>query len=319
MLLYLACSIIIFLPGFKMPRIKAYMENPKQSIGDSNKYIFKVLLNNFYYPFCRIDVYLGLKHRLESTQEKLFFCTGIFHGESTYELDISFEHCGIYEITHDLILVHDLLGIFSRKITNISDVHAVVMPGELGFDISTERFAPDDEQLEMADPLAGSDVSEIKELRDYRAGDRLSQIHWKLSTKSEDLIVKEYANNAGVTVAIAADGSYTTPSSMTAYYEMLYSFGKNMIKDDIFFKLIYFDSQTEDINSVRIDNVYDLGITIQQMYYNLVPTSIYELSSLYNSGAEGIKKMLYLTCINPEGGNFKPLLTKNDVRIVSII
>ena len=318
MLLYLACSILIFLPGFRLPKIKAYMETPKQNIDDNNKYIFKISLKNNYFPFCRIDVYLGIKHKLSNIKEKLFFCTSIFHGESIYELDFTFKNCGIYEISHDRVLLHDMLGIFSRKL-NIELVQAIVLPNDTDFHFTTSRFTPDDDLQDIADPLAGSDVSEIKELRDYRAGDRLSQIHWKLSTKSEDLIVKEYANNAGVTVAIAADGSYKNPDNMTSYYELLYSFGKNMLKDDIFFQLVYFDSQSEDILSNRIDNMYDLEIAIQNMYFNLVPTDIQELSSLYNYGNEGIKKMLYLTCNNTEIGNSQSLITKNEAKIITLI
>ena len=40
---------------------------------------------------------------------------------------------------------------------------------------------------------AGEDVSEVFQLRDYREGDRLSRINWKLSAKNGELIVKDYS------------------------------------------------------------------------------------------------------------------------------
>ena len=37
----------------------------------------------------------------------------------------------------------------------------------------------------------GTDVSQIFDVREYRPGDRLQRIHWKLSAKSDGLLVRE--------------------------------------------------------------------------------------------------------------------------------
>ena len=37
----------------------------------------------------------------------------------------------------------------------------------------------------------GNDFAEITDVREYRPGDRIKDIHWKLSAKKETLMVKE--------------------------------------------------------------------------------------------------------------------------------
>ncbi len=51
----------------------------------------------------------------------------------------------------------------------------------------------------------GSDNTELSDIRSYINGDSLKSIHWKLSSKSEDLIVKDYSRNNGNSVCILCD------------------------------------------------------------------------------------------------------------------
>ncbi|MBE6611790.1 MAG: DUF58 domain-containing protein [Ruminococcaceae bacterium] len=51
----------------------------------------------------------------------------------------------------------------------------------------------------------GSDNTELSDIRTYLSGDSLKSIHWKLSSKSEELIVKDYSRNKGNSVCILCD------------------------------------------------------------------------------------------------------------------
>ena len=45
--------------------------------------------------------------------------------------------------------------------------------------------------MEYAADRPGDDPSELYDIREYRAGDRISRIHWKLSERGEEVYVKE--------------------------------------------------------------------------------------------------------------------------------
>lgn len=51
----------------------------------------------------------------------------------------------------------------------------------------------------------GNVSSDVKEIREYRPGDRLQRIHWKLSAKLDDLFVKEMAHTSTLSIIIIPD------------------------------------------------------------------------------------------------------------------
>ncbi|MBQ8510183.1 MAG: DUF58 domain-containing protein [Clostridia bacterium] len=51
----------------------------------------------------------------------------------------------------------------------------------------------------------GSDNTELSDIRTYESGDSLKRIHWKLSSKGEELLVKEYSRNNGNHVYVFSD------------------------------------------------------------------------------------------------------------------
>lgn len=317
MILYLISAIVLFLPSFKLPEIILEMAASSQQTGQDNAFICRLLYRD-YYPFTRIKVTYKIRHTLENDFNRIENYYNVFHGKREYKLDLSFKYCGIYEIQCEEALIYDFIGLFAKKITNIPPVQAVVLPQDVGLKFQTSKFVLDDEEEFYSDPNAGTDVSEIKELRDYREGDRLSQVHWKLSTKSEDLIVKEYAKNAGVCVVVACDGVYNTPIEITNYYELLYVFGRNLIQDETFFDLVYFNREEEDVISKKIDNLYDLNITIQNMYFYLQPTDTAELESYYNRNGLNMK-LIHLSFNDFDETKYKTIIIRNNVKVVAPI
>ena len=56
--------------------------------------------------------------------------------------------------------------------------------------ISPDANCPDDSESYAPD-RAGYDLSEVYQLREYRPGDSLRQMHWKLSGKLDRLVIRE--------------------------------------------------------------------------------------------------------------------------------
>lgn len=64
----------------------------------------------------------------------------------------------------------------------------------------TREFIADAE--EYSDRESGDDPSEIYQIREYRDKDSLHDVHWKLSAKAEELLVKEHGRPLGAAVLI---------------------------------------------------------------------------------------------------------------------
>ena len=101
--------------------------------------------------------------------------------------------CGNVKIHVPVIECRDLLGLFRfRRPAGISE-EILIYPPEI--QINSELLQkPESKSFgEMYDQdRKGQDVSEISGLREYVPGDSMNSIHWKLSGKLDQLIVREF-------------------------------------------------------------------------------------------------------------------------------
>ena len=98
------------------------------------------------------------------------------------------EHCGGIAMEPVRVWVCDYLGLFSFPVRKRSSAFTVIRPKPL----------PLPEQPDLSKflahawrPKSGGGYSENHELRLYRPGDSLNQVHWKLTAKTGKLILRE--------------------------------------------------------------------------------------------------------------------------------
>ena len=114
-----------------------------------------------------------------------------FTGKSRYYLtpeDLPTDHCGSVSVTAEGVRVCDYLGLFSFPVRCREQKTVLIRPKS----VMTEL--PQDTQQVIIPgwkPKSGGGYAENHELRPYRPGDSLNQIHWKLSAKTGSLIIRE--------------------------------------------------------------------------------------------------------------------------------
>ena len=98
------------------------------------------------------------------------------------------EHCGAMLCKLKRPLVTDYLGLIPLPVRGGKEIRVTVMPRPVPMEDITaaERVI-----AATMKPKAGGGYSEHHELRLYRPGDSLNQIHWKLSAKNREYIVRE--------------------------------------------------------------------------------------------------------------------------------
>ena len=112
--------------------------------------------------------------------------------EQFFRYPMDLQDCGELKIRVTKAHFYDLLGLFQiRKELNITS-EILVYPPELNLNIQKSRRPEAEAFGELYDPLRkGQDVNEVSGLRGYVDGDSLGSIHWKLSGKLDELIVRE--------------------------------------------------------------------------------------------------------------------------------
>lgn len=105
-------------------------------------------------------------------------------------LPVQATHVGVTRPGVTACTVEDLFGIFCIRKTPRSAVgELVVLP--LPFDTEELTYAPGDSGLETM-ARATEDITNPSDIRAYLPGDALKKIHWKLSARKRELVVRRF-------------------------------------------------------------------------------------------------------------------------------
>lgn len=98
------------------------------------------------------------------------------------------EHCGEVCYHVNYCRVYDMLGLLFIPVRLSAARHTLVMPKP-----QRPELLPDLQRMRILGfrPKSGGGFSDYYELRPYRGGDSIKNIHWKISSKYDDLIVRE--------------------------------------------------------------------------------------------------------------------------------
>lgn len=104
------------------------------------------------------------------------------------ETPLPTQHCGALRIIPKKLYVYDYLGLFRRRIRKIEPLtlHIAPKPIPLAEPPQLRQYLSNSWR-----PKPGGGFAENYDLRQYRPGDNLRQIHWKLAAKTGDLIYRE--------------------------------------------------------------------------------------------------------------------------------
>lgn len=117
----------------------------------------------------------------------------LYPGENLYQHSLKPKKAGCYSIELKKVRIYDMTGLFYLNQKCRSSVQLYVLPRlvTIGVRLSeqTKNFYGDADSYDDFHP--GQDQSEIFDVREFRAGDRMQSIEWKLSAKQEELYVRE--------------------------------------------------------------------------------------------------------------------------------
>lgn len=115
------------------------------------------------------------------------------------------EHCGKVTVSMVRAVVYDYLGLFSRRLPAQVSCAVVVLPKPVPAELPRLGSRNDSNWK----PKPGGGLAENHELRLFRPGDELRNVHWKMSAKTGKLIYREAMEQAkqGHVLALRLSGS----------------------------------------------------------------------------------------------------------------
>lgn len=168
----------------------------------------------------------------------------------------------------DKIILEDLLGFLKKKVSVSVQGECLIFPeGEaLCKEAGAIYLQGVTEAMESKEK--GYDFSEITGIREYIPGDKLQNIHWKLSTKKDELMVKERvsvsAQQLNVLVELVNDDSMC----MEGILNLVHGVTKGLVVQNLPFTLFYYSTNLRQLKDVYIGNEIERVQCIEGILYD---------------------------------------------------
>ncbi|MDR2899424.1 MAG: DUF58 domain-containing protein [Clostridiales bacterium] len=200
--LFALTSLIIVLLSYFSFVINQDLESNSIVKGERATYILK--FKNRFAPFC------GFKVVFKPVSESIEFELGDIYaelpkkGEYKVNTDVLSKYRGLCPLGVDYVEFNDLLGVFRFRKRLKKDITLMVCP----------KVVPVSEEIISSIPAEQSgfnykfhldDFSEVNDIRKYVVADSIKRIHWKLSARRGELLVKNYAVSHTAVTAVIVD------------------------------------------------------------------------------------------------------------------
>ena len=153
-----------------------------------------------------VTLELEISNAMWKTSCKQRYTLPLIGRETTCPVPFAPQQCGQLVFTCTALQVQDLLNLTARKLDFFAPVQTVVYPRDMQVEVELSRAtlgaAAGDGMMQNR---KGGDPSEVFDIREYAPGDDVRTIHWKLSSKTDELIVRQPSDPSHYNVAILPD------------------------------------------------------------------------------------------------------------------
>lgn len=221
------------------------------------------IYNKYLFVTCMARVKLNIRNELlQQEQIRTFFMMASHSGQTVEEV-ISSEYCGMLRCSIAELRIYDALGLFSFRKKAESSYLVSVLPSVYPLMAINSAVLQDIQDNITSRTMKGNDPSEIMDVREYRDGDRLAKIHWKLSDKYDQLMVKDFGDSISNDVLLLFDLNGNSSEEISGLLDAVYSISNFLIKNQITYEIEWYDSLHERLVHTDISQDNDLGLVFE--------------------------------------------------------
>lgn len=148
------------------------------------------------------DIELSVENRFFPNEMTHKLSIPIARKKNSFIIPVEVEEIGLISVTVKKITIYDYLSLFKRTSEEKLELSVPVLPKDRAIGDFPPAVPKDGPDEYTESDSTGNISSDVKEIREYRPGDRLQRIHWKLSAKLDDLFVKEMSHTSTLAIVL---------------------------------------------------------------------------------------------------------------------
>ncbi len=187
--------------------------------GDKVNFIFSISNEDYFiYPYLKVFFY-GSNTIFENQFQVRNFSLPPLTGRN-YAFELQCNYRGNYEIGISSVELEDFFGLFKFRYKVSEPKYVTVYPRI----VILEKFALKTDFMSEAHSMLNSrdeDMTTVSDVRKYQYGDNLKRIHWKLTARAQELMVKKFQSTSETNTLMLLDMQKNN-----------YAVGENLIIED---------------------------------------------------------------------------------------
>ncbi|MFR4556003.1 MAG: DUF58 domain-containing protein [Blautia obeum] len=238
----------------------------------------------------------------------------------TIEFEACSSWCGCVKVQFSSWKCNDFFHVFSVRRQAVAEGCTVIMPEKQNSDFSfLTREGFDMESFRYSGNRPGDDPGETYDIREYQPGDSIRQIHWKLSGKLDDIMIREKSFPVDDTVLILAEAfqAEREPRRAETVAEVLSAIIRDFMEKKIPCQVGIYDRNAGKFRQEKVrteeDHEHILYSFLRYGSDGKTPVTVQEY--LRNPGTQNYVNYIYITG-NPEDKEAELLKQKGEVTVI---
>lgn len=253
-------------------KIEYQVKSQAGSVEAGNTIPIEITIHNpSWLPFLNIETefeYYNLFYKEEPIYHSI--CLSAQPRKTTsYVLPFQTCYAGMFIISIKQVIITDFLHLKSFPISFTTNISVPILPKEITFIPSS--LPQSNEAAEDGDVLKKYGVvsTEFQGVREYIPGDKLQNIHWKMSAKSDDLLVKDPQPVAERLLTVLPE---LERGKLDETISTFFSFGKSLVNQQETFLVGIFSYTEKTFQFIMVKTMDQLQDALFQLYYSKVYT-----------------------------------------------
>lgn len=239
----------------------------------------------------------------EEVTEELLFPLSKKKDECMASFILESKFCGCIVTNINFLKVYDVFGLFGVKLKAPLAVETIVLPDTFSPQLSiSAHLVKDVEADEYAQTKAGNDPSETFSIREYHPGDNLGRIHWKLTEKFDQILIREAGLPIRHSFLILLETSILSETMQDAkiddaLLEITMSLCQKMTEKEIVYEIGWQDYYTKSFFRCRISNLDELSGMMNKLMHTHYQQSDLDAMSYFseNCSETNFEHILYIS------------------------
>ena len=222
--------------------------------------------------------------------------------KQTAYFDINSSHVGTVKLYIGDIIFSDYFRLFNLKLKVRKEFEITFLPkiNPLSIDLRPNTLLGVDSDV-FSKTKKGDDPSEVFAIRDYVGGDKLNRIHWKLSSKTDNIMVKDYSlpinNNIAIVAELASTKGENALDDIDAVIETVFSLSNSLCDAEIMHKICWYDKKTEQFFSEEVKTTSEMFAALGLMLASKVGDN-WNSMAFWKQDTDICSHMAYVTALD---------------------